>query len=463
MTRVKSEPRDKYLKLGRRSRIVRPSRRAFLRGAAGVTLALPLFDFMLNTHGEALANGEELPTRFGLWFFGNGVHLQHWTPSEGHDWQPPADGSLTPLLPLKEYVSVVSGLSVKTNRHPHHSGMANACSGGPHLKLGDVRDTIVSTFKYPSVDQVAAEYFMQNAPTKYRSLEVAVTRFRGTDEGTTFQYLSHNGSANGETNVNPSEESPQAFFNRLFNEGTAEPLLLKSRARVLDAVGDQIASLKNKLGKQDQQRLDQHLTSVSELETRLGAPLANCTKPLDPGEFPDIDSNEQMAEKNRAMSELMALALACGLTRSFSIMFSTCGSGAVFWMAGATDGQHYMNHTEPSPYPKHRQALHFTMEQLAYFLQVLRDTPEGSGNLLDHCSIVVTTEHTEGWTHSQDDMQYLICGKGGGRLRGNYHYRDSGSTPARALLTGLRGAGLPLAEFGYEAAHTASPISELEV
>jgi hypothetical protein len=133
------------------------------------------------------------------------------------------------------------------------------------------------------------------------------------------------------------------------------------------------------------------------------------------------------------------------------------------WPAGATDGQHYMNHTEPSPWDKQHNAMRFTMEQLAYFLDRLRNTPETPDeNLLDHCSILVCTEHTEGWTHSQDDMPILICGKGGGRLRGNYHHREDGGNTTRALITALRGGGLPLTEFGYEAGYVNSWISELE-
>jgi hypothetical protein len=452
------------MKLGAR-RPLRATRRAFLRGVGGVTIGLPIFGYMLNDHGDALAGGEEIPTRFGLWFFGNGVHMGLFTPSIGADWQPPPGGSLEPLVPVKEYVSVVSGMSVLTPRHPHHSGMATVCSGGPHLKIADVRDTIVSTFKYPSVDQVAADYFAMNAaiPTPYRSLEAAVTRFRGTDEGSTFQYLSHNGSAAGETNINPSEESPHALWDRLFNQGTVEPLLRKARASVLDSVGDQINALEGKLGAKDRARLDQHLTSIRELEQRLSAPLAECSPPPDPGEFPDVGSNEQVAEKNVAMSDLMVLALACGLTQSFSIMYSTCGSGAVFWMVGATDSHHYLNHTEPSPWTVGAAVARFNMEQLAYFLTKMRDTPEGAGNLLEHSSILCCTEHSEGWTHSQDDMPLLVCGKGGGRLLGNVHYRGAGDTTTRALLTALRGAGLPLTEFGYEGAFTNAPLTELEV
>lgn len=463
--RAEQGDRSTYLDLRGRLASAGPMpRRMFLRGLGGAVVGLPILGIMLNDHGDAFAAGESIPTRFGLWFTGNGMHMGQFTPSVGPDWQPPVDGSLTSLVPLKEYVSVVTGMSVLTPRHPHHSGMSAVCSGGPHLKVADVRDTIVSTMKYPSVDQIAANYFMgDGTPSPYRSLEIAVTRFRGTDEGTSFQYLSHNGSVAGETNVNPSEESPHAFWDRLFNQGTAEPLVRKARASVLDAVGEQIHTLEGKLGAKDRQRLDQHLTSISELETRLSAPLADCQQPADPGEFPDVDSNEAIVEKNQVMSDLMALALACGLTRAFSVQYSTCGSGAVFWMVGATDGHHYLNHTEPSPYTTGAAVAKFNLEQLAYFLQRLRDTEEGAGNLLEHSSILVCTEHAEGWTHSQDDMPMLICGKGGGRLRGNVHFRGAGDNTTRALLTALRGAGLPLTEFGYEAGYTNAPLAELEV
>jgi hypothetical protein len=442
------------------------SRRTVLRGllaGAGVAIGLPLFDRALNTHGEAHADGTPLRTRFGIWFYGNGTRYGNWLPTTtGAGFQLPGDPTLGALVPHQDYVSVVSGLSVKTPRHPHHSGMSAINSGGPHLKIDNVRDTIVSTFKYPSVDQIAAKYYQNEAPSPYRSLEAAVTRFRGTDEGTSFQYLSHNGSMNGETNVNPSEESPHAFFDRLFGQGSAEPLVMKARASVLDAVGGQITDLEKQLGKRDKDRLDQHLSSIRDLEKRLALPVAECKKPGDPGDFPDVMNNEQIAEKNKVMSDLMVLALACGLTRAFSIMFSTCGSGVIMWPVGAVDGQHYMNHTEPDPHPLQHEAIKFTMSQLAYFLDRLKQTPEGAVNLLHQTSLVVTTEHSEGWTHSQDEMPVLICGKGGGRLKGNYHYRNPGGNTTLALITALRGGGLPLTTFGYEEGLVNDWIHELE-
>jgi len=437
------------------------SRRTVLRGvlAGGgvVALGLPLLDAMLNDSGTALADGPEIPTRFGVWFWGNGVRREHWIPSgEGSGWT--AGEELAPLDGVRDWLSVVSGLEIKTATHPHHSGMAGIMTGAPYLKLGDVRDTIVSTFAQPSVDQVAAAYFEGKTP--YHSLEVAISRFRGTDEGTTFQYLSHNGPSN----VNPSEEDPQVFFKRLFGAGPAEPQVLAARASVLDAVHDQVKTLQGTLGARDRKRLDQHLESIKTLEDRLKGPVAKCITPLDPGQFPDVDGKEQIEEKNRAMSDLMALALACNLTRSFSIMFSTAGSGVIMWPIGAVNGLHQINHDEAPPAPTVHAATVFTMKQLAYFLEKLRDTPEGAGNLLDSCSILCTTELSEGWTHSNDEFPILIAGKGGGRLKGGIHYRSqSKENTSKALLTALRGAGLPLTEFGYEGGYVTDGVSAIEV
>ena len=181
-----------------------------------------------------------------------------------------------------------------------------------------------------------------------------MTRFRGTDEGTTFQYLSHNGSTNGETNVNPSEESPHAFFDRLFNKGAGSPLVdrgARQRARRGERADRRPA------GPRSARRTNSASSSTSRASRELEAAAEPAHRRVHEarrsGRFPGCrPRTSRSTEKNKAMSDLMALALSCGLTRSFSILYSTCGSGAVFWMVGATDGQHYMNHTEPAPHTK---------------------------------------------------------------------------------------------------------------
>lgn len=423
-------------------------RRTFLRGVlttgAAVTVGVPVLDVMLNENGTALAGGEALPVRFGVWFWGNGVRPERWTPSGTVDWAPSEQLAPIATAGVKPWVSVVTGCEVKTATHPHHSGMAAIMTGAHFAQVGTTRDTIVSSFAYPSVDQVAAAHF--EGMTPFRSLEFGVTRFRGTDEGTTFQHLSHNGT----NNPNPSEYSPSRMFARLFGTPVDSQIDL-ARQSVLDAVGQQIRALQPRVSRADRIRLEQHFDSVRALELRLAAGAAACTSPADPGDFPDVGGREQIADQNRAMSDLCALALACDLTRSFSMFFSTAGSGVIMWPVGASNGLHQINHDEGPPYPTVHAATVFTMEQLGYFLARLRDTPDAAGsNVLDNVSILATSELGEGWTHSNREFPILIAGRGGGRLRGNVHHRVDRANTSIAVLTALRGAGLPAESFGYD-------------
>lgn len=438
------------------------SRRAVLRGMVGgvaATVGLPLLDAMRGG-GLARAQGAEPPTRFGLWFWGNGIRREHWMPDGvGADWRPRAE--LAPLVDagLRDWLSVVTGLEIKTAQHPHHSGMTGILTGAAYHQVGVTRDTIVSTFAHPSVDQLAAAHFARVSPTPYRSLEAAVCRFRGTDEGTTFQHLSHNGP----NDVNPSEYSPRRMYDRLFGQGPGGPQLDLARRSVLDAVTGRIGALQRTVGARDARRLERHFESVRAIERRLSAAPAECRVPDRPPEFPDIEGREQIAEKSAAHAELMAYALACDFTRAFSVMFCSAGSGVVVWPAGARNSLHQICHDEAVPQPTVHAAVVFIMQQLAGFLATLRDTPEGDGNLLDRCSILCTTELSEGNTHSNDEFPVLIAGKGGGRLRGNRHVRVNRANASLAGLSALRGAGLPFESFGHGPGRVVDVLGDLFV
>ncbi|MEO0601895.1 MAG: DUF1552 domain-containing protein, partial [Myxococcota bacterium] len=164
-------------------------RRTVLRGLLGgasVAVGLPLLEAMLDGNGTALANGDPLPTRFGVWFWGNGVKPDRWIPDgTGTNWTPSSE--LAPLTALRRYLTPITGLTITTGSHPHHSGMAGILTGELYQQLGTTRDTIVSTFASQSVDQIAADHF--DGVTPLRSLELGVTRFTGSDEGSTFQHL----------------------------------------------------------------------------------------------------------------------------------------------------------------------------------------------------------------------------------------------------------------------------------
>jgi hypothetical protein len=448
------------------------SRRTFLRGALGggtlLSLPLPSLEAMFNFHGDALAQGQALPKRFGIWFWGNGIRRSQWVPDgEGFNWTARTEmAPLTREAALKPYISPVSGTEIKTATHPHHSGMAGIFTGQRYYELGRVRDTIASTFAAPSIDQVMADFWAANPATQtpFRSLEVGVCRFWGTDEGTTFQHLSHNGP----NNVNPSEYSAYRLYQRLFGQ-TSSAQVDTARLSVMDAVRNDINSLKQKVSQEDKRRLDQHFESIRSIELRLMSLPSECQTPSAPQRsIPDIMGQEQIEAKNMIMSDLVAMALACDLTRVFSVLFSTAGAGTRYWMVGAQNSLHQIAHDERATGSELQPTVHaattFKMEQLAYFLNRLRQTPDGAGNLLDSSGILCTTELSEGYTHSNDEFPIVLAGKAGGALKGGYHYRSPNKeNTSKLLLTLLRALGDPRPSFGVDAGEATDVISDLLV
>ena len=110
------------------------TRRTFLRGmlaGSAVSIGLPTLELFLNNNGTAYANGSTFPKRFGLFFWGNGIHIDRWTPSNtgvGDEWS--LSEQLMPFASVKENINVVTGMEVKlTNDLAHGSGPGGFLSG----------------------------------------------------------------------------------------------------------------------------------------------------------------------------------------------------------------------------------------------------------------------------------------------------------------------------------------------
>lgn len=449
----------------------RLKRRAFLRGALGgaaLAVGLPPLEAMFNGNGTALADGAAIPQRFGVWFFGNGVRRAQWIPdATGAGWQ--AKAELAPLVQsaaLRPYITPITGYEIKTATHPHHSGMAGIMTGQRYQQVGTTRDTIVSTFAAPSIDQVVAERWAADPSTRgvFRSLEVGINRFRGSDEGTTFQHLSHNGP----NNVNAAEYSPIRLYRRLFGMST-DARLDTARQSVLDAVKDDLRALEPRVSQSDKVRLTQHFDSIRALELQLSGLAPQCATPPEPtSDLPDVNGQEQLVQKNQVMSDLVALALACDLTRVFSILYSPAGANTVYWNVGAQNGLHQVAHDEramgPEPQPTLHAATVFKMQQCAYFLERLRSISEGEGNLLDASGIFVTSELSEGWNHTNDEFPIVLAGRAAGKLRsGSHHRSNSRDNTSDVLLTLLRAMGDPRQSYGVDGGLSSRVLADLLV
>lgn len=438
-------------------------RRTLLRGLLGgavVSIGLPPLDIFLNRSGTAVAGEAEFPRRFGLFFWGNGIIPSRWVPSGiGSEWE--LSEQLAPLAPVKEWISVVSGLQVLTeNRIPHMSGASGILSGAPLAFIDDA-----FTYSAPTIDRVVAREI--GGETRFRSLEFGAFPYYGQ-------------SFNGPHSLNPAEESPTALFERLFGgdfqtggDGTPDPRL-QLRRSVLDAVMADAAKLHQKLGAHDRRRLDEHLTGIRELEQRIAAMddaparvYDSCAIPEEPGsDFPDIGGRPQIAAKNRAMTDIAAMALACDQTRVFSNWFTYSLNNLLF--KDATSGHHQLTHDEGTVDGERQPQVHAIMLQVmaefAYFVEKLQSIPEGDGSLLDNCTILGTTDCSEGSQHTMDEYPFLIAGNGGGRIKQGIHYRSqSAANASHGVLSLARSVAPGLSSFGREEGLVTSGLPGIEV
>jgi hypothetical protein len=432
------------------------SRRTVLKGLLGgavVTVGLPWLEIFSR---PASASAGLFPQRFGLFFWGNGVHPDRWVPSEtGPDW--PLSDQLAPLESVKDVVTVVSGLEVKVpNQIPHASGAAGILTGTPLVVEGES-----NTFAAPSIDQVVAAE-LGNA-TRFRSLEFGASPSRGR-------------SYNGPHSTNPPETSPYTLWERIFGTGFRAPgddgevdPTIGLRRSVLDAVAEDARTLKGKLGHEDSLRLEQHLTGIRELETRLARleedppDLASCMAAPEPeGNFDPIDGRPQISAKNRAMCDIIALALACDQTRVFSNFITDPVNDLLF--EGASAGHHQLTHDEPGDQPQVHEIVLSLVAEFGYLVEALRAIPEGDGTLLDNCVVLGTTDVSYGRTHSLDEFPILLAGSACGQLKTGEHVRyTAGENASRMHLTLMQALGMRAESFGEEDGYTEDNLSEVLV
>jgi hypothetical protein len=437
-------------------------RRTVLRGAIGgvaVGFALPPLEAMFNSNGTAYADGEAIPTRLGIFFWGNGIKPDRWVPTgTGAGWIP--SPSLAPLatLGVKEYVNVVSGMVEKASQERgHHSGTVGILSGGPLVVQPAGGAPYRSTYSIPTIDQVAANII--GTTSRFKSLEVGISTRINTGEGTALQYLSHSGP----DSPNPPEYDVTAVFNRIFGTGFTPPdgsptvtdATLAFRKSVLDSVLDDITTLQMRVSAVDKVRLEKHADNIRTMENRLvvgSVPTAAaCMQPVNPGNFVDQNGQEQLGAKTQAMSALVAMALACNQTRVFSMMFTGSTASTIFSEVNVMSPHHQLTHDEPGEQPQVQATTVYTMQMFGTLLTALSAIPEGAGNVLDNCAILGTSDTSDGRFHNLFDYPILVAGKAGGFFKyPGIHYRSptGAENTSTVLLSLLRAVGTNLDQVG---------------
>jgi Protein of unknown function (DUF1552) len=432
------------------------SRRTLLRGA-GAAMALPWLEAMgpPSLSAGSVTDGP-LPRRMAFFYVPNGVHLPDWIPHEtGTQFALPA--TLQPLAPFKDDLLVLTGLAQRNadalgdGPGDHARSLASFLTGTHALKT-DGAGIRVGV----SVDQVAAQKIGRQ--TRLASLELGIERGAQSgncDSGYSCAYSS-NISWRSANMPMAKEVNPRQVFDRLFAPGTqqltpAERLKRELyRKSILDLVLDDAQRLRNRLGKNDQRKIDEYLTAVREVEQRIGQtetaartlPATGATRP--PGVPDDI------GEHIRLMFDMVALSFQCDLTRVCTFMYANEGSTRSYPSINVPDGHHDLSHHggDPKKHAKLKIINRFHIEQFAYLLAKLKSIKEGQGTVLDNAMIVYGSGISDGDRHNHDNLPILVCGKGGGTIKSGRHLKVTPQPLNNLYLSMLDRIGAPIERLG---------------
>ncbi|WAS90480.1 DUF1552 domain-containing protein [Nannocystis punicea] len=434
------------------------ARRTFLRGAAQAVVALPLLEAMLDPHGTALADGTPLPTRFMTWFFGNGVLLPRFEPAAtGADY--PLSEQLAPLADVREYVSVLTGLQNRCEQIiTHHEGMT-AFNGYTMVEI----DGLFSKAGGPTIDQRVAQVIGDSTPIA--SVHLGISKHVSImDSGTTMFALSHKG---------PNEPqypkfNPQEVWTELFGAFAPRPDDRALRTSILDAVRDDVARLRGRLGQRDNHRLDAHLDGVAALEKKITAAAPLCALPDVPGEANvDVDGVEPITAVNEVMSDLLVYAFACDITRVATCLFIGGAAETVFAEIGQTAGHHFHTHDAGAQDLVHDGVV-YIMERFADLLRKFKAWQDVDGkNLLDTSILYCSSDCAEGISHTIARQPIILAGHGRDQLiHPGIHYQAtpypySDGNTSDVLLTCLRAFDPTAESVGGGAPMSTTPLREV--
>src|SRR6266850_7359187 len=391
------------------------NRRKFLRGVsmAGAVLrvGLPPLEAMFNTNGTAYAAdaktvaGGPIESRFLLWFNGNGIPERYWIPTEtGSDYE--LTPCLAPLQSVREHVHVLSGIDnagarINGQGNGHFTALCGLMTGCFYTGRGAAG---------PSIDQLLAAKI--GTKSRFRSLQIGVAQESHGEN------VHRNLSWAGYDRALPPEMIPQNLFDRLF--GVKDQLWVGRKKSVLDAVREDLADLQPSLSQPDRHRLDEHLTSVRELEKAISSLPSDYGKHVkEPEDVADLTDYPRIA---KIQSDLVVHALASGQTRVVSYMLTKCQSLVRLPWLGYTQLRHHdythTNAESPEGQRTMRDICRWHVEEFAYLLQRMKSVPEGDGTLLDHTCVVFAHEHAEANPHKDNGLAMILAGHAGGMKTG---------------------------------------------
>ncbi|MGP0067715.1 MAG: DUF1552 domain-containing protein [Isosphaeraceae bacterium] len=405
-------------------------RRTFLR-AAGVAVALPLFDAMRPVAAGVAAPGG-VPRRIVCINTPLGLHPAFFFPKKaGPDYE--MSPYLEVLKDLRDDFTVISGLS-HPDVGPSHDSNQSFLTAAPHPeRRAGFKNTI-------SLDQFAAEQMY--GQTRFATLTLSC-------EGSGLSWTRSGAPV-------PTEDWPSRVFAKLFLEGRPEEVKAQARRladgqSVLDAVRDQARKMGRELGDSDRDKLDEYFTSVRELEQRLVQAAAWSKKPKPKVKVKppvDIQNGADLIGKTRLWFDLIHLALETDSSRLVTL--ELLGTSNVPPIPGVNQGHHDLSHHGQDP-AKIAQLKILELEKLKSlrdFLAQLRATKENGETVLDRTMVFFSSNLGDASKHSVKNLPVLLAG--GGFRHGQHLAFDENNHPplCNLYVSMLQRMGIAADQFG---------------
>ncbi len=440
------------------------SRRTVLRGL-GVTMALPWLESMTGLGSRALAAAPEAatgvasvaPVRMACIFIPNGVNYDAWVPTaattEGAGYA--LSKTLEPLAGLRQHFNVLTGLTLNKARANGDGPGDHARSSASFLTGHQARKTAGNDIRNGvSVDQLAARQIGKS--TRLPSLEIGCENGPAAgscDSGYSCAYTSNISWREEDVPV-PKLIDPALVFERLFGDASAaaaQKERLSRRQSILDFVRADAKRLNDKLGQNDQRKLDQFQTAVREIEQRVQRAQQEAGEQKLPNVPVPAGIPRRAGEHIDLMYDMLLLAFQMDVTRISTFSMGVDGSNRTFPEIGVKEGHHHLSHHQNNAemIEKIQKIDRFYVEKFARFVKKLDETKEGEGTLLDNVMVMYGGGISDGNRHNHEDLPIVLAGRAGGAIETGRLIQSPRETPLCNLyLSMLERMNCPTESFG---------------
>ena len=425
-----------------------PTRRHFLR-SLGTAIALPALHSLRNTGlavdgvAAAATTATGSPLRTAFFFIPNGAIPGFWWPkSPGKDYE--LSPTLKPLEEVRSHIQVLGGLE-NLNGEGQQDGAGDHARGVATFLTGvRIKKTATDIRAGRSIDQIIASQV--GHLTRHASLELscdAVRKSGACDSGYACAYQFNLSWAGPASPMTP-EVNPRLLFERLFGAGKpgerAAGLARRTAEQrsVLDFILDDARSMQKRLDARDNEKLDQYLTGVRDIEQRI-ARAEKLGPPKDPGTDAPPGIPSSYGDHIQLLADLLILAFQTDQTRVASFMLAHDGSNRSFAEIGVNEGHHDISHHQDKPdlVEKVGQIDLWYAGQLAQILKKMDAVKDPDGkSLLYNSMVVYGAGNGDPNKHNHDNLSFLLAGHGGGTLNPGRYVKHS-PTPSMNLFLSL--------------------------